>query len=281
MALISDVPELQWHYSWHRRFDVCVPSICTYCAKEAGVERYSSIENIFARSGDGKEVLRGTFKNDVVGELSQARWLFTEKVDGMNIRVILFPDGHMEFRGRSDKAQLPADLITRLAYLFHDPVKATAEGHAPNADWRNQFAWWFDTPVDERPTITLYGEGYGPGIQSGGAYGDAKNFILFDVKIGNRFLDWRSVVDVSDGLGIKRVPVVGAGPLHRAVQMVTDGWRSRLTGELRCEGIVARLMYELRTGRGDRLMVKIKDRDLYADNGQLELAAEETGHGEI
>ena len=235
------------------------------------MERYSSIENIFARSGDGKEVLRNTFKNPVVESLANAHWLFTEKVDGMNIRVILFPDGHMEFRGRTDKADLPSDLITRLAYLFHDPVKAIAEGHMPNADWRRQFAWWFDTPMDERPTITLYGEGYGPGIQKGGAYGDAKNFILFDVRIGQRFLDWQSIVDISDGLGIKRVPVVGAGSLHEAVDMVTNGWHSRLTGQLRAEGIVARLLYELRDGRGGRLLVKVKDRDLFVENGQLTL----------
>lgn len=232
------------------------------------MDRYRSIENIYQLHPVTKRADKSLFRNPVVQSLANADWLFTEKVDGMNMRVILHPNGIIDIRGRGDNAQIPLDLLTRMQYLFCSPTTVLQ----PSIHWQKQFDWWWELPEDARPTICLYGEGYGPGIQKcGGNYGTRKDFILFDVKVGDNFLDYEGVAQVAFGLGCDVVPVIGVGPLGKAVAMVTRGWVSRLTGKLRCEGIVARLPHELVDRRGNRMLVKIKDRDLYLETGQMEL----------
>ena len=72
-----------------------------------------------------------------------------QKIDGTNIRV-MWQDGKLKLGGRTDNANIPADLV-QLLYEAIDVRKL-----------RDTFG---DTPV------IIYGEGYGAGIQKGGGYG--------------------------------------------------------------------------------------------------------------
>ena len=120
------------------------------------MKEYEKIETVYKRDTEGtKKLIPGEFRNDTVKFLKDLMWIWTEKVDGTNIRVHW--DGHkVEFGGRTDRAQIPPHLMARLEELF---------GGEANAQL-------FEQTFGERDVI-LFGEGYGAKIQSGGDYTDA------------------------------------------------------------------------------------------------------------
>ena len=114
-------------------------------------------------------------------------WIVTEKIDGMNMRVILtredYGDWTVDYRGRTDRAQIHPELMKHMQETF--PL---------------------DKMTDKFDCDTiLFGEGYGPGIQKGGYYRDDKGFILFDVFCGGWWLKHEDVWSVAEALDI---PVV-------------------------------------------------------------------------
>lgn len=215
---------------------------------------YEKIETIYARDIEGtKKLMPGVFRNETVEYLANNKWLWTEKVDGTNIRV--FWDGHnVSFGGRTDKAQIPASLINRLYELF-------------GGEENEQI---FEQMFGEKEVI-LFGEGYGRKIQAvGSAYNpDGVDFALFDVLIGDNYQEKSWVNETARALGIKVVPTVGCGTLIEAVEYV-KGHPSSMIGDCEMEGIVCRPMVELRDRRGERLIVKIKWNDFkyFADEGK-------------
>lgn len=168
-------------------------------------------------------------------------------VHNCNIRV--YWDGHtVTFGGRTDNAQIPAELVTKLNAKF---------GGEANAQM-------FEQMFGEKEVI-LFGEGYGRKIQKGGGnyISDGVDFILFDVLIGENYLERANVEDIARAMGIKVVPIVGTGSLYEAVEYVKKHPAS-VVAEGRCEmeGIVARPKIEMRDRRGNRLICKIKWEDM-------------------
>lgn len=50
--------------------------------------QYPKIEAIFQRDMEGtKRMIQGKFRNKAVEYLAENRWIFTEKIDGTNIRI--------------------------------------------------------------------------------------------------------------------------------------------------------------------------------------------------
>jgi hypothetical protein len=205
------------------------------------------------------------------GYLAKNEWEFTEKVDGTNIRVHfhLKGDHHggkdlkVDFGGRSDNAVIPNPLLWALEGMFGD---ATAQ--AKVQPWMEEH---------DLTCVTLYGEGYGPKIQSGGNYRSDVSFVLFDVKIGDFWLDRENVNDVASKLGIDSVPVLGRGTIYDAIDIVTIGLGPSLSGrttffgsnsvkhglasrwgDFEAEGIVARPVVPLFNRKGERVITKIK-----------------------
>jgi len=179
--------------------------------------------------------------------LKDNQWVFTEKVDGTNIRV-MWDGERVSFNGKTDNAQLHTDLIRALQEMFETLSK------------RQLFQEIFVPAEDGKVEVCLYGEGYGAGIQKGGCYRDDKSFVLFDVLIGGLWLQRKDVEDIAQKLGIDVVPVIGEGTLEEGIELVRKGFKSQW-GDFVAEGIVARPATELRTRRGDRLITKIKHRD--------------------
>lgn len=173
-------------------------------------------------------------------------WIFTEKVDGTNVRVIW--DGHrVSFAGRTDAAMFPPDLLAYLQGKFGTEEAETL----------------FEQQFGEN-TAVLYGEGYGAGIQKGGVYRPDKAFVLFDVRVGDWWLLRDAVEEVGRNLAVEVVPVMWGGPctLVEAIErMRTHSVRSRW-GEFAAEGVVGVTVAGLRGRDGQRLIVKLKGRDL-------------------
>lgn len=205
---------------------------------------YPKIPNVFKREegNNSNKLIEGAFTSEELQALAGMTWVWTEKVDGTNIRVIW--DGYrVEFRGRTDKACIPGHLLAKLEELFGGPDKEEL----------------FEQKFGEKPVI-LFGEGFGEKIQSGGKYGPV-NFILFDVLVGEHFwLDQANVENIAESFGIQTVPVVGIGSLHEAVAFIKRHPKSWLKDDT-MEGVVCRPVIRIFDWRGDRFIVKIKCRD--------------------
>lgn len=208
------------------------------------MKEYHKIETLYERDITGsKKLIEGKFRNETVEFLKDNQWVFTEKIDGTNIRIHW--DGHrVSFGGRTERASIPADLMNYLIGVFG--------GEDAEQVFEQKFG---------ETEVTLYGEGYGPKIQKvGDLYRGAVSFILFDVMIGGMWLTRDSVVDIAGVFDIDVVPVVLVGTLAEAVEFVKQKPRSKF-GIAPMEGVVGRPMIELLDRRGKRVIVKIKARD--------------------
>jgi hypothetical protein len=206
------------------------------------MDKYHKIHTIYKRDPETK------FKNLLIGEYSKPefeylknnQWVFTEKVDGTNIRI-MFDGEKITFGGKTDRAQIPADLVNRLNGLFK-PMES-------------EFKEIFGHP------ICMYGEGYGPKIQKGGGnYKEHVDFVLFDIKIEEYWLERENLEGIAHKLGIDIAPVIGSGPLSRAIDMCQKGFESTW-GNFEAEGLVCRPSVEFRTRKNKRIITKIKCRD--------------------
>ena len=204
---------------------------------------YTKIPNIFKREEFGRNrLIEGEYATSELEYLANVPWVWTEKVDGTNIRVIW--DGHaVSFGGRTENAQIPAHLVNRLNDLFGGTNKEET----------------FEQKFGETKVI-LFGEGFGEKIQKGGGLYGPVDFILFDVFCGGMWLKRDSVEDIANTFGIRTVPIVGTGTLPEAVEYVRQHPKSKLR-EAEMEGIVCRPVCELSDRRGNRLIVKVKCRD--------------------
>jgi hypothetical protein len=206
------------------------------------MKEYGRIDTLFAR--DEHFALTDQLRNPVIGELKH--WVVTEKIDGTNIRVCLTAEDEVLVGGRTDRAQIPGDLA---AYLYRTFTPEVMKGLRRD-----------DDPIQ----ICLYGEGYGAGIQKGGGlYRKDKGFILFDVRIDDRWwLSDDAVTDIAVQLDIPRAPILGSWTLDHIVSAVREGIPSETAETARmAEGIVARPVMPLYDHRGNRLIIKLKTHD--------------------
>ena len=205
---------------------------------------YNKIETLWERDMDGsKQLIEGKFRNPTVEFLKDNVWQFTEKIDGTNIRIHW--DGHkVNYGGRTEAANIPAHLMNKLIEMF-------------GTDEAEQM---FEQKFGEMEVI-LFGEGYGPKIQSGGAYRPDVSFILFDVLIGNNYQPRSSVEDIAKAFGIDIVPIIMEGTIQDGVDFVKTKPKSTI-GTADMEGLVGRPKVEMRDRCGKRVIVKIKVKDI-------------------
>ena len=238
---------------------------------------YPKTENLFARDPDTHKLIVGQFRDPHFEQV--AYWHVTEKIDGTNMRVIYDPlAGSFEIRGRSDRANIQRDLELNMAKMF------TVEKLSHVFD-----GFIGDERIAAGTKVTLFGEGYGPGIQKGGGnYRADKSFRLFDVMYhwpqteamtSEQGLTYRhswcqptTTMFIAGELGIPLVPVL---ELRADVDLITSIVQtmqeypdsSTCAGEdggpgCIAEGIIARTDPYLYNERGSRVMFKLKGADL-------------------
>ncbi len=192
-----------------------------------------------------KKLIEGQYRHPVVEYLKDNVWLFTEKVDGTNVRV--FWNGHtVVFGGRTDDAQMP----TNLMYALNDKFAGTVNEQL------------FEQNFGETP-VTFYGEGYGPKIQKGGGlYRDDIGFVLFDVMVGDVFLDRPGVEDIAKAFDLEVVPVVLEGTIAQAIEYIKAKPKSVIAKQdMESEGLVGTPKVRIFDHKGDRIIVKVKVKD--------------------
>src|SRR4051812_22080163 len=112
------------------------------------MSEYHKIETLYERDEATFKVKVGALKNPTYSMLKT--WHWTEKIDGTNIRCIWdHATGKLTFGGKTDNAQIHADLIR---YLYENIPLENVRAVFPEV------------------SAVLYGEGYGAGIQKGGEY---------------------------------------------------------------------------------------------------------------
>jgi len=211
------------------------------------MKEYHKIQTVFKRDPKTKmkTLLEGKYSLPEFEYLKKNTWIFTEKVDGTNIRVMWDGD-KITFGGKTERAQIPNQLVNKLNELFLPLID----------EFKNIFN------VDSVPIqVCLYGEGYGAKIQKGGGnYRQDQSFVLFDVKIGDWWLMTQDVSNIATKLSIEIVPVIGQGTLLDMVEFAKRGFNSQW-GNFLAEGIVARPQVELKARNNKRIITKIKYKD--------------------
>jgi ATP-dependent RNA circularization protein (DNA/RNA ligase family) len=203
------------------------------------MKEYHKINSIFKRDEKTHRFTK-EFAQPEFEYLQNNKWMFTEKVDGTNIRVHWTGD-RIVFGGRSDAANIPPNLQAKLGELFGgvemgEILKTMFEKEA-----------------------TFYGEGYGAKIQKAGAsyIPDGVSFVLFDVRIGEYWLQRFNVEEIAKTLGLKHVPVIGSGTIAEAIELVKSNPKSTW-GDFQMEGLVIRPEVEILTRGGHRIISKVK-----------------------
>ncbi len=208
------------------------------------MEEYHKIKTVYKRDPENKykTLIEGEFAIPEFEYLQSNRWIWTEKVDGTNIRVV-FDGERITFGGKTERAEIQTPLVNTLNEEFLPMLHVFKEDFVDCTE------------------VCLYGEGYGAKIQKGGGnYRPDQGFVLFDVKVGEWWLQRKYVEQVASRLSLETVPVIGTGNLLSMVLTAKAGFKSRW-GDFMAEGIVARPETELKTRGGQRIITKIKYKD--------------------
>jgi len=203
---------------------------------------YSKIPGPFKRNPETNKLMPGVFTTPEIEALYDVPiWSFTEKIDGMSMRALW--DGHeVTFGGRTDRAQIPGDLLGEMQRIFTEEK--------------------FEQEFGDKPVV-VFGEGYGAGIQKGGHYRDTKGFIGFDMAVNGSYLspdNARAAIqncfgaDVTDG----SLPTL-------SLDQIIEGYSHYASFFSRAgvppEGFVGVTIPGLLDKRGHRITVKIKGCD--------------------
>lgn len=202
-------------------------------------EKYQKINSVFKRDNNGK--FTEEFSQPEFKYLKECIWDFDEKIDGTNIRIHWDGQGTITFGGRTDRAQLPADLYKELSNLFK--TENLLE-------------------IFEETEVILYGEGYGAKIQKVGSLyiPNGVSFVLFDIKVGNMWLKKDDVRNLADKLGLLATPSYGEGTLSDAIKITQKGFNSHW-GDFPAEGLILRPKIQLFDRMGKRVITKLKIKD--------------------
>lgn len=207
------------------------------------METYPKIDSVYKRDERGAFKL-GEFAAPEFEYLFDKEWHWTEKIDGTNIRIMWnYEENAVRFGGRTDEALIPAKLLAYLQDTF-------------TPDRFKKACLEYD--------VTLYGEGYGAGIQKGGGnYSPDQKFILFDVKIGNFWLTRENIEDIARKMRIDVVDYIGLLPLRDAVAycMAFPSIKSKMFPDVGMEGYVGTPAVQLFNRKGERIITKVKFKD--------------------
>ena len=200
---------------------------------------YQKIPNCFSLQNEAKKY-QGEFADSRIEYLKDCQWLFTEKIDGQNMRIIW--DGYkITYNGRTDNASLSGDVRQ-----FMDGI---TKGIEPI----------LEEMFREKPCV-IYGEVYGGSVQRGKTvYSSDLKFSVFDVKVGEFWLDWTDVLDVAKTLNLEVVPYVLTGTIQDGLDWLKTHKESLIDGSTRGnEGLVGKPLVTLLNKKAERIIVKLK-----------------------
>lgn len=235
------------------------------------VPKQQKIDNLFRREREGENKNRIVIGNFTKPEFEYiSRWVITEKIDGMNIRVHANQNGDYLIGGKTDRANIPGDLVSHIDSKL---LPTRFDGSLCQDDPDHILEVCANLGY-EGYNVTLFGEGYGKGIQSGHYYQDYKGFILYDVKFTKDdgrsfFVPPAEVQVIGDSLGIPRVKLFPETTLVKVIGHVRtflngNQYRGGASDEefYTPEGIVAYPPTPIYDSFGNRICFKLKTKDM-------------------
>ena len=164
-------------------------------------QTYTKINTLYKRDAKkNNTIIIGDYSCPEFEYLKNNIWECTEKIDGTNMSY--YWDGeNLEIHGKTEFAQIPNHLLVKMQNLL---TKDTIQEIFPPS------TKYFVDGIEQKPTIIIYGEGYGMKIQKGGNY--IKNdvsFRVFDININGYWLNRENIEDISNKLKLEVVPLIG------------------------------------------------------------------------
>lgn len=202
---------------------------------------YQKINTLYMRD-EKNIIIPSEYTKEEFSYLENNVWECTEKIDGTNIHID-FIDGEINLCGRTENALIPTSLILKLQSIFTKEIM------------NKLFSG----------NVSIYGEGYGAKIQKGGGsyISNGVDFILFDVKINDFWLNRSNCEEIASNLGVNIVPLIGYMTIPEAAKIVEDGFKSLVSEDkdMYAEGLVLKTQNGLRFRNGERIITKIKHVD--------------------
>lgn len=210
--------------------------------------QYPKIRSVYWRDMEGRaKIIQGKYAKDYFEYLANLEWIGTEKLDGMNVGLVW--DGHkISFQGRTENTNFSKPQIEWL--------NATFNTHEVEEILEQQFG--------ETPGV-FYGELVGKGIQACGAKycEDGYRYAVFDILANDVWYNRDAVEHFAHAIGAEVAPVIIRGTLQTLVDFVRQRPGAQVTIEdMITEGLVARPKIELKDNKGERIITKIKVRDV-------------------
>jgi hypothetical protein len=218
---------------------------------------YQKIESLFKRDKyTFKFITPFKLTNEIFSLIKE--WDWTEKVDGTNIRILY-----------------GVDYFSYLSVNYSDYESIFIGGRTNNAKIppgvekyiRNIISVEKIKEIFGKKSVIIYGEGYGKNIQSCGAsYSPVQKFVAFDILVGNKYwLKREDVEQICFKLGIDCVPYIGRLNIQSASYLVKGGFTSRISKDVKSEGLIGRPPIPLFDAKHRRVICKLKTKDFQED----------------
>ena len=238
------------------------------------MERYGKTPGPFKRAKSNK-IIPGKWSDSTFHYLQDAKFLFTEKLDGTNIRLIYHPAHYtadiadhpvaIDPNARGLEAMTGSQLV---------PARLEIKGRSDAAVVHHRLVEWAETLDIEKfvnafsdNRVCIYGEGIGDGIQKGGPQYGATHFRAFAIKGSRGFLPWYITDEICRrSLQLLTAPVILEATLNEGIEYMRTGFKTMLgpnPGQFFAEGLIGLPTVPLYRPHGERIIVKLKHQDLY------------------
>lgn len=205
------------------------------------MREYQKIETLFTFDNNIKR-FRPFFYNPIVEYLKDCIWFGSEKVDGTNTRILW--DGHsFTFAGRTDNSQLPKEMLLLLETTFNKDMEIAVEQNFGEKE------------------VIFFMECYAGKIQ-GHIYSGGEKLIGFDIMVNGIYLDRNDSKTIFTQLNLAFVPTMPFNNIYDAIDYVENHEISIIDKTAKLEGLVCYPAVRLYNHQGERVIVKIKRRDL-------------------
>lgn len=200
---------------------------------------------------------------EMAQNLPVGTWIKTEKIDGTNIRIILTKpeEGMLQVKRE-------VHIASRKLILNREDKGSNQYLDCLKDVNLHKIEEYFK---DVDSTVTIYGEGYGAGVQKGGIYSKEKRFRVFDIRIGEAYQDFEYVKKVCLDNQLNLVPIIGEvreityGECHNSLVKFKETLLKEGDGG-KPEGIVYKFEPVLLNKYKERLIFKVKFKD-FKENG--------------
>lgn len=192
-----------------------------------------------------KTVNTEVFSDEYIEMLKDIKWIGTEKIDGENLNFY-YDGNHVSYFGHTDKSVFTTEEKSWLDSLI------TPESESI-----------FEQVFGEKEAM-VHGELLGPKIQSNLYDVDDFKFYAFDIynKTDGVFWKQESVDFYAKQFGFEHAPNVASGTLDEIAEIVKSAPTSKVNPKMEMEGIVIRPFCELKNGKNERIIYKVKVADL-------------------